>query len=195
MATQQERRLQTQNKIIQAAKALFDKHGFEGTSVDQIVMRANVAKGTFYQYYDTKIELLADITRDSGVERNRLALESVANGQPAIPVLEQHIDRLCQWFEAHEKIAEALILASFKIKCDETTLEPHRYTRTFLIELMNLAQQQGVIRSDIPATELAKIIGGALVASVLGWCKQPQPGVLRASMRYTLKVFLEGAKS
>ncbi|TPW13539.1 MAG: transcriptional regulator, partial [Halothiobacillaceae bacterium] len=176
MVTQVARRAQTRAKIIQAAKKLFDKQGFEATSVDQIVARANVAKGTFYQYYETKVEVLADVTRDEGAEKSRQALESVVNGAAALPVLEDYLVALCQWFERHEKVAEALIFASFKTRCDEAYVEPHRYTRTFLFELMRLAQQQGVIRRDIPAAELAKVLGGSLVGSVLGWCKDPQPG-------------------
>lgn len=195
MATHQERRAATRKKIIQAAKRLFDQQGFESTSVDQIVASAKVAKGTFYQYYDTKIEVLVDLTRDDGEEKKRLALEAVAAGSPALPVLEQYIAALCLWFEAHEKIAEALIFASFKTNHDEVITAPHRYTRTFLLELMRLAQQQGVIRDDVPATELAKVLGGSLTVSVLGWSKKPEPGALLISMQHTLTIFLEGAKS
>ncbi len=194
MASQAERRTQTRNKIIQAAKKLFDKQGFDSTSVDQIVARAKVAKGTFYQYYETKVDVLADVARGEGAEKSRQALEMVAKGSPALPVLEQHIVTLCQWFEAHEKIAEALIFASFKVNSDEASTDPHRYTRTFLLELMKLAQQQGCIRNDVPVTELVKILGGSLVVSVLGWCKNPYAGALVASMQCTLKIFLEGAK-
>jgi len=194
MVSHTERRAQTRKKIIQAAKKLFDKQGFEATSVDQIVTRAKVAKGTFYQYYETKVEVLADVTRDEGAENSRQTLEGVANGAPAIPVLEKYLVALCQWFELHEKVAEALIFASFKTRCDEAYAEPHRHTRTFLFELMKLAQQQGAIRNDIPAAELAKVLGGSLVASVLSWCNKPQPGALVASMQYTLKIFLDGAK-
>lgn len=194
MASQAERRAQTRNKIIQAAKKLFDKQGFELTSVDQIVARAKVAKGTFYQYYETKVDVLADVTRGEGAGKNRQVLEMVAKGSPALPVLEQYILTLCQWFEVHEKIAEALIFASFKTSFDEASTEPYHHTRTFLLELMKLAQQQGCIRNDVPAAELSKILGGSLVASVLGWCKSPRAGALVTSMQCTLKIFLEGAK-
>lgn len=195
MASQIERRAKTRIKIIQAAKTLFEKMGFDGATVDQIVTLANVSKGTFYQYYETKIDVLADVTRHERSDNSRQALEMVANGNPAIPVLEQYILTLCQWLEAHEKIAEALIFASFKTDLADASKEPQQYTRVFLLELMTLAQQQGTLRKDIPAVELSKIIAGSLVASVLGWVKNPQPGALLASMQFTLKIFLEGAKS
>ena len=195
MASQAERRTQTRNKIILAARKLFDKQGFEATSVDQIVQRARVAKGTYYQYYETKVDVLADVTRDQGADEHRQALQTVAAGAPAIPVLEHYLLSLCQWFEAHEKVAEALIFASFKNDVDFSGTEPHRHTRTFLFELMKLAQQQGVVRDDVPAHELAKVLGGSLVASVLTWCKTPAPGALVESMQHSLKIFLDGART
>lgn len=194
MASQAERRIETRRKIIQAAKTIFNEQGFDATSVDQIVTLANVSKGTFYQYYETKVDVLADVTRDERSDKSRQALETVANGSPALPVLEQYVHALCLWFESHEKIAEALVLASFKSDFDDASREPQRYTRIFLFELMKLAQQQGALRKDIPAAELAKVLGGSLVASVLGWCRQPRPNALVESMQYTLKIFLEGAR-
>ncbi len=195
MVSQTQRRTQTRKKIIQSAKMLFEKQGFEATTVDEIVARAKVAKGTFYQHYETKIDVLADVTRNEGAEKNQQILELVTNGSPAIPVLEHYFQALCQWFEAHEKVAEALIFVSFKVNLDEAKNEPHRYTRTFLLELMRLGQQQGAIRTDVSPAELAKVLGGSLVASVLAWCKDPQPGALVASMQCSLKIFLNGAKA
>ena len=194
MASQAERKAKTRQKLINAAKRLFEKRGFDDVSVDQIVKAANVAKGTFYQHYQSKTDVLADITRGDGAEQRRQALEAVENGMPAIPVLEQFIDALCQWFEEHEKIAEALIHDSFRINIEEGEDEAHRYNRTFIVALIKLAQQQGSIRTDVPAEELAKILGGSLIASVLWWAQAPQPGALIKSMQYTMKVFLEGAR-
>ena len=194
MTSQEQRRAQTRKKIIRAAKKLFDKQGFESTSVDQIVKAADVAKGTFYQYYSTKVDVLADLTRDEGAEKTRAVLEAVAGGAQAIPVLEQYIQALCVWFEGHEKIAEALIFSSLKTIGQEENLDQLHYSRRFLVALFKLAQEHGELRDDVAPGELAKIIGGALIVSVLGWSKNPVPGSLVNSMRETLKIFLQGAQ-
>lgn len=51
--------IQRRYDIFSAAKSLFEEQGFEATSVDQIVQRAGVAKGTFYYYFTSKDEVLA----------------------------------------------------------------------------------------------------------------------------------------
>jgi len=194
MATQDQRRAQTRQKIIKSARKLFKNQGFDEVSVNQIVKEANVAKGTFYQYYETKIDVLVDLTRDDGAEKTRAALESVRAGASALPVLDAYVESLCEWFEAHENFAEAIILSTLKSVGNEDTSDASRYSRTFLKELMKLAQAQGVLRDDVEAMELSKIIGSALVISVLGWSKHPVKGGLVKSMRETVKIFLDGAR-
>jgi len=194
MASQEERRKQTRNKIIQAARRLFDQQGFDKTSVDQIVTHANVAKGTFYQYYTTKIEVLTDVVRNEGAEKFKAALEAMENGEDALTVLERFIKAQCEWFEAHEKVASAIIHASLQ-SVGNTITEEDRHSRVFMARLMTIAQKQGTIRADLDPKEISKIIGGALVVSVLIWSQNPQSGVLHASMKQSLDIALNGARS
>jgi AcrR family transcriptional regulator len=54
----QKRSQAKQARLKQAALALFGELGYEQTSVDDIVRRANVAMGSFYQHYRSKRQLL-----------------------------------------------------------------------------------------------------------------------------------------
>ncbi len=47
--------------IIQTSIELVDEKGFSGTSIQEIVDRIGVTKGTFYYYFNSKQELLKDI--------------------------------------------------------------------------------------------------------------------------------------
>ncbi|WP_419880610.1 TetR/AcrR family transcriptional regulator [Peribacillus sp. B-H-3] len=48
-------------KIIEASIHLFDGQGFKETSIQEIVEKIGVTKGTFYYYFSSKQELLKDI--------------------------------------------------------------------------------------------------------------------------------------
>jgi len=194
MATQAERREKTKRQLINAAKKLFEQQGFEQVTVAQIVKAANVAKGTFYQYYETKVDVLADVVRDEGEVQYKEALEKVRQGMPTLDMLERFIKVQCEWFEQHANVAEALIMTALKSVGDENLPDKQRYGRHFQIELMKLGQQRGEIRADVEPVDLAKLISGAMVLSVLAWTKKPQAGALYSTMQQSLKVFIDGIR-
>lgn len=52
---------QVRKELISSAEHLFEHNGFNAVSVDDIVARAGVAKGTFYLYFKTKGEVVASV--------------------------------------------------------------------------------------------------------------------------------------
>ncbi|MET7333739.1 TetR/AcrR family transcriptional regulator [Nonomuraea sp. NPDC005650] len=48
-------------RLLAEATRLFAERGFEGTSVQEIVMAAGVTKGAMYHYFDSKDDLLHEI--------------------------------------------------------------------------------------------------------------------------------------
>ncbi|HZK79669.1 MAG TPA: TetR/AcrR family transcriptional regulator, partial [Humisphaera sp.] len=48
----------TREKLIQSAYDLFRKFGFHAAGLDQIIKKAGVAKGTFYNHFESKDALI-----------------------------------------------------------------------------------------------------------------------------------------
>jgi TetR/AcrR family transcriptional regulator, transcriptional repressor for nem operon len=48
-------------KIIQSARKLFNRHGFESVSLDQIMSGAGLTRGGFYNYFESKSELYVQV--------------------------------------------------------------------------------------------------------------------------------------
>jgi AcrR family transcriptional regulator len=74
------KREETRQRLTGAALALFVKHGFDGTTVDDIADAANVSRRTFFHYFASK-EDVAFAWQDSFGEG---LVEAVA-AQPAAP--------------------------------------------------------------------------------------------------------------
>jgi len=193
MATQIERRAETRDKLLNAAKTLFKKQGFEATTVDRVIKLANVAKGTFYQHFDSKLELLIALMREAGRARRREALSAIDAGAPALAILEQYLESLAESLQAQEKIAEAMVLSSLRDTDVGTANDPELSSRGFIHVALQAAQQQGTIRKDIEAWELTGMIGGFITISVLHWCRNPRCGLLSELLMRSLTLFLEGA--
>ncbi len=48
-------------ELIKLAYELFIKEGYDNVSVDEIIAKANIAKGTFYYYFKSKEEMLGQV--------------------------------------------------------------------------------------------------------------------------------------
>lgn len=98
MADRRERKRQeTRSALLDSALALVKQRGIYGTRVEDITERADVGKGVFYNYFDSKDAIVAALLAD-GVEL--LAREYLA------PTASEHPDtasRIRHMVNAHEQ--------------------------------------------------------------------------------------------
>lgn len=77
----------TKRQIFEAAHALFLEKGFNGTSLNDIAKAAGVAKGTLYNHYPVKSDLL--------MEAQALSVERLAEFAQTIPANLPVTERIC----------------------------------------------------------------------------------------------------
>ena len=51
---------ETRARIVESARALFNRHGFTEVSIDEIMASAGLTRGGFYNHFKTKDELYAE---------------------------------------------------------------------------------------------------------------------------------------
>jgi AcrR family transcriptional regulator len=54
-------RTEVKKKIVSSARRLFNRHGFEKVSLDQIMEGAGLTRGGFYSYFGSKSDLYAEV--------------------------------------------------------------------------------------------------------------------------------------
>lgn len=57
----EQRRQQTFERLLNASREQFSEHGFDHTTIDDIVRSARVSRGTFFNYFDNKDAVLASL--------------------------------------------------------------------------------------------------------------------------------------
>src|ERR1700752_2447185 len=78
--------------IVQAATALFQKHGFDGISMDKVAEAAEVSKRTLYNHFPSKEELFAHCCRVAWPGGSS-PLEPYQPGRPLREQLSQFVER------------------------------------------------------------------------------------------------------
>lgn len=79
-----ERRLQ----ILVAARDVFAKRGYHQTTIDDIVLSAGVARGTFYLYFEDKRAVFVDLI-DRFAAKLSMAIERIVTDDSSRPVANQ----------------------------------------------------------------------------------------------------------
>src|SRR6266403_6142824 len=54
-------RERVRKRIVESARRLFNRGGFESVSVDSIMAHAGLTRGGFYSYFDSKSDLYAEV--------------------------------------------------------------------------------------------------------------------------------------
>ena len=54
-------RVEVKRNIIQSARKLFNRRGFNNVSISQIMQGADLTHGGFYTYFDSKSDLYAEV--------------------------------------------------------------------------------------------------------------------------------------
>ena len=54
-------RAKVKKRIVESARRLFNRHGFDNVSIDQIMERAGLTHGGFYSYFESKSDLYSEV--------------------------------------------------------------------------------------------------------------------------------------
>jgi AcrR family transcriptional regulator len=170
MATVRSRRHEyseaTRQALVDSAVELFTKHGYAGTSLDEIARKARVTKGALYHHFAGKhalFEAAFDAVETAAMAKFADALASASRPwqmvQSGLQVylqvcLEPAFQRIVvheapvvmgweRWRECEEQYSFGIVRSSLQLLLDSGEIEP------------------------LPAEELARIVFGALTAGAM----------------------------
>jgi AcrR family transcriptional regulator len=163
--------------LIDAATLLFTKHGYSGTTIDDIVLEADVAKVTFYSYFKSKEEIALEIKR-KGTEEALAYVESLRAQQ--LPVNEM-IEKLCvdvaEWTEKNFRLLDVFCNQRFSPLMERESVssckpEPMTICLDYIIQR---GQETGVYRKDIDRCRIAHLLDLAILCEQYHWVRTGRP--------------------
>lgn len=151
-------------RILAAAVDLFADHGYDATSVSQVITRAGVTKGGFYHHFASKDQLLYAVYGDL-IQRQLEGMERiVAQGMPPAETLRALIMDLVETTAASAR--EALVFSRELSQLGNRRIVQMRSQRRryhhAVIKLVDEAQQRGQFSSVASPEIVAYMIFGVV---------------------------------
>jgi len=75
-------------QVLEGARAVFLRDGFEGASVDEIARAAGVSKATLYSYFADKRVLFMEVVKQECDQQSQDAMDEIDRAAPVALVLE-----------------------------------------------------------------------------------------------------------
>jgi AcrR family transcriptional regulator len=158
--------LDTRYRILETAAEEFAARGYEGVSLNQLIDRLEMSKGSFYYYFDDKADLfstVADLAWAIVLPAEELDLETfdAENFWPSLEALMQDARervRANPWLVGFTRLMyEPPDVAGVR----ESLAEKFDRARQWQAELIRRGQEIGSVRADLPVELLQALLVGA----------------------------------
>nr|WP_246304426.1 TetR family transcriptional regulator [Nocardioides thalensis] len=165
-AAQRDRR----KRILDATYALAKEGGFDAVQMRAVAEQAEVALGTLYRYFPSKIHLLvAALDQQFADAAERLNVREIPGDTQADRVLYV-LKRLTRGMQGDAKLTEALTRAF--MFADSSVAEGIHSVGMAMTSIVNHAMHGGPVDADSITDEdvaIARVIGDVWLSALVGW--------------------------
>jgi AcrR family transcriptional regulator len=149
----------TRALLLDAAAKVFARRGYQSATVDEIVARARLSKGTFYWHFESKGDLFVALLEER-IDRPARALIDVTRSAPAEGATAPVVGRgLAALFREHRELVlllhEYWSAAARDERLRARYLDRQRALRTALAEALTARHERTGVPLAMPADALA----------------------------------------
>lgn len=172
------RATETRLRLFRCALALIAEHGLPNVTVEEITEAADVGKGTFFNYFESKDHVLG-VMSEIQIGKIQHARDKFSEGKLSVySTLHQLAQQLSQEPGRSPALARALIssfLGSASIReIPKRTMHEGRKT---IGELISAGQERGEIRPELKKEKAAMQFLQSVLGTVLIWSLHESPAL------------------
>lgn len=189
---------ETKMKIYEAAKKLYLVKNVDDVSVDSIVKKAGVSKGSFYVHYESKAALVSILIKDYVGETDidyKTYLESISQDRSTLDTIilltEKIADVLANKIghDNMKRLYKSHLTSSIS---SEPAMSYNRELYKMFDKILSDGIRKGEIRLDIPSTILANHLILAIRGITFEWCIRYPDFNLREECIKHMDILLRG---
>lgn len=160
----------TRDCIFRAAVKLFRDKGFEETTVDDITEKADVAKGTFFNYFPRKEAVLGYLSEVwiAGAEEDGEAI--LAAKTPAREKLILLLCGIAEQYEEDRDLSSYVVIQSLS-RAFQASEDVYQRWHDLLAKVIRRGQESREFRRSVDADRAAFVLHGVCMATLFMWLK------------------------
>lgn len=165
-------KLRVKSRLYDSALQLFTEKGYEQTSVDEIAEAADVARGTFFNHFQRKEDLIA-AWGESRREYLRRGLDatSIEEGSSLQSRLELFMSLLARINNEERAVTRAMLTAWVKAG---RPLYEEPYAGELFAGAVRSAQQRGEIPPTVDPLRVGNLLRDAYLGTLYRWTQLPE---------------------
>jgi len=177
------------SKILSSGLAVFHKHGFHGSGIQEILDHAGVPKGSFCNHFKSKAALCLEVLDCYWEAGDPARLELQATGVAPLKRIDRHL-------AAYGYDKDGCLIGNFSAELSgieevrSRLSELHGLWITELAACIREGQSDGTIRDNDKASNLAGFVIDGLEGAKLKAKIDRDPGVVKR-YRKTIQLFLQ----
>lgn len=186
---------ETKKKIIAIALELFETQGFESTSMEQIAEKADVARGTLYNHFSNKEDIIVEYIQRTRISKKK-QFESIITDQPDtrsrfITLLME----ISEWNNVNIDMLKIYITYRFQ-NLHKSELGPGEQSgfAVMVEKIIRLGQERKEIRSELSANWLTSNFVILYFNAIMMWLRKPNDFSLNEELIEIVDLFLSGCQ-
>lgn len=182
--------------IYDAAMAVLDEYGFEGMTMDRVAESAGIAKGSLYNYFHNKSELILFVHSKTVEPAKQAADRAIEKSIPAVEKLTEALHIWFRHFAAHRAVFESFFHNKHASGLGNDPRQ--REQRDYAIDRLRVIVEQGIeegVFRPLDAGRMAELLFGLIMVTFDQQiiCRETRP--IEESIDTLMDVFLRGVHS
>ncbi len=184
---------QVKSNIVSAAWELFYRFGYENTTIDDIVHRAHVSKGSFYYYFSTKADLLESLSYLFDRKYEELMESMPGDLKPVEKLLLLNRELLIMIENTVPvSLLSQLFVSQLSAKGERHLLNPERSYFKVIRQVVLEGKEEGIFLDELTVNDITRSYAMFERALLYDWCLFNGNYSLYQYSRQQLKLFLNG---
>jgi AcrR family transcriptional regulator len=150
---------QRKQQIVDAAMVLFAERGYSSTRISDICERAGVAKGLFYWYFPTKLDLFSELVRTMRQQLRRAQASAATADADPLTRIRQGAEASVRFMAEHSRYFELLDVERADPAIAAVLRSGSSVYREDVEALVKEAQSEGLIADANPHLMAVGVLG------------------------------------